>query len=446
MRKKRITQVSIFDLFSEHEIGKELKGMSEQLDQHRVILDWVAKDLRRNDVKDTGRAGLPAESVLRCAILKQYRQLSYEELAFYLSDSVSFQAFARIPAHTFPKKSTLQNTISRIQDGTWERINKRLLKQAKQANVELGKKVRIDSTVTESMIHAPTDSSLLWDSVRVMVRLLKQLQEMDGAPTIAFCNHQRVAKKRARAINYTRGKEKKAKLYADLLSVTEKTLGYLEHAQCISTATPALEWEFWNASVNHYAPLIKRIIEQTQRRIVEGENVPAEEKLFSLFEEHTDIIIKGSREIQYGHKLNLSTGRSGLILDMVIEQGNPADTDRLMPMINRHIKHYGKAPRQLAVDGGYASTENLAQAKASGIEDIAFHKKRGLKVEDMVKSTWVYRQLRNFRAGIEAGISCLKRAYGLSRCTWKGLKHFKSYVWSSVVSHNLALLVRLAPA
>jgi len=339
----------------------------------------------------------------------------------------------------------LQKTISRIKDSTWERINQRLLNQATQEKVEMGKKVRIDSTVTESMIHAPTDSSLLFDCVRVMVRLLKQLREMGDAPAIDYCNHQRVAKKRARAIIYTRGQDKKATLYADLLKVTEKTIGYLEQAQHLSAATPALEWEYWNASVNHYKPLITRIIDQTRRRIVDKETVPATEKLFSIFEEHMDIIIKGSRDIQYGHKLNLSTGKSGMILVVVIEDGNPADSERLLPMINRHIKNYGNAPRQLAVDGGYASLKNLEDAKATGIEDVAFHKKCGLKVEDMVRSTWVYRQLRNFRAGVEAGISCLKRAYGLSRCTWKGLEHFKSYVWSSVVSHNLALLARLAP-
>ncbi len=446
MRKKRSSQISIFDMFSEHEIGKELKAMSARLDQNRVILNWVAKDLCLPDTTDTGRQGLSAESVLRCVLLKQYRQLSYKELAFYLSDSASFQAFARLPAHVFPKKSALQQTISRLQDSTWERINKRLLRQARQEKVEWGNKVRIDSTVTESMIHAPTDSSLLGDCMRVMGRLLIQRQEMAGAPAIAFHNHQRLAKKRVRAIVYTRGEEKKVKLYEDLLSVTQKTLGYLEQAQCVPLAIPTLEWEGWNAGVNHYKALIKRIIDQTQRRVLAGEQVPAEEKLFSIFETHTDIIVKGARDIQYGHKLNLSTGTSGLILDVVIEPGNPADADRLMPMIKRHIKQYGDAPRQLAVDGGYASQANLDAARASGIEDVAFHKKRGLTIEAMVKSTWVYRQLRNFRAGVEAGISCLKRAYGLSRCTWKGLGHFNAYVWSSVVSHNLALLARLTSA
>ena len=102
--------------------------------------------------------------------------------------------------------------------------------------------------------------------------------------------------------------------------------------------------------------------------------------------------------------------------------------------------------RQMAADGGYASGENLREAKALQVEDVVFHKKRGLKVEEMAKSPWVYRKLRNFRAGIEAGISCMKRAYGLGRCTWKGLAHFKAYVWSAVVAHNLALFGRLKPA
>lgn len=168
--------------------------------------------------------------------------------------------------------------------------------------------------------------------------------------------------------------------------------------------------------------------------------------MVSLFEEHTDIIVKGNREVQYGHKLNLSSGKSGLVLDVVIETGNPADTDRFVPMLERHIELYGKAPRQMAADGGYASQENLAQAKALGVKDVAFHKKRGLEVEAMTQSKWVYRKLRNFRAGIESGISWLKRAYGLGRCTWKGLIHFEAYVWSGVVAHNLALLGRLSPS
>jgi IS5 family transposase len=189
--------------------------------------------------------------------------------------------------------------------------------------------------------------------------------------------------------------------------------------------------------------LIERVITQTERRVFAGEAVPAGEKLVSLFEPHADIIVKGGRDVHYGHKLNLATGRSGLILDVVVEAGNPADVERFLPMLERHIALRGTPPRQTASDGGYASLDNLRQAKALGVDDVAFHKKRGLTIEAMVKSRWVYRKLRNFRAGIEANISCLKRAFGLARCTWRGLAHFKAYVWSSVVAYNLVLVARL---
>jgi IS5 family transposase len=155
--------------------------------------------------------------------------------------------------------------------------------------------------------------------------------------------------------------------------------------------------------------------------------------------------MRKGREVAYGHKLNLTTGRSGLILDVVIEAGNPADSERLLPMLECHIAFYGQAPRQAAADGSFASRDNLRQAKAQGVRDMAFHKRGGLRIEDMVRSRWVYRKLRNFRAGIEADISCLKRAYGLARCTWRGLGHFRAYVWSAVVAYNLALLTRLKP-
>jgi transposase, IS5 family len=201
----------------------------------------------------------------------------------------------------------------------------------------------------------------------------------------------------------------------------------------------------WCAQVGHYLPLIARVLDQSERRVLHGQAVPAREKLVSLFEPHADIIVKGARDVQYGHKLNLVTGKSGLILDLVIETGNPAGAERFLPMLDRHIARCGTPPRQMAADGSYASRDNLDQAKARGVTDVAFHKKRGLTVADMAKSAWVYRRLRNFRAGIEASISCFKRAYGGGRCVWRGLDHFKAYLWSAVVAHNLVVLARLKP-
>ena len=448
MRKKRTIQTSIFHLFADYEIGHELKTMSDGLDTHPKVLDWVEADLQPIPVTGRGRQGLPVESVLRCAILKQYRQVSYDELAFYLIDSYSFQAFARLPQTILPKKAVLQQTISRISEATWEKINHVLLGHAQTDGLERGQVIRIDSTATDATIHEPSDSGLLWDSVRVLVRLFDQAQAIEGVPALPYRNHQRRAKKRMRAIRYTRGQDKKATLYKDLVQVTRMSLGYIDpvsEALAASSIDPA-QCALWSTEVNHYRGLIEQVIDQTVRRVFQDEKVPAQAKLFSLFEAHTDIIVKGSRDIQYGHKLNLMTGQSGLVLDVVIEDGNPADTERFIPMLDRHIQHYGKAPRQVAADGGYASTANLEKAQKKGVKDVAFHKKKGLKIEDMTQSDWIYRKLRNFRAGIEAGISYLKRSFGLGRCSWQGLAHFKAYVWASVVTHNLVTFARLKPA
>src|SRR5215216_865205 len=242
MRQERTVQMSIFDVFAEHEIGRELKAMSQWLDAHRELLTLVAGDLRRKGMKETGRQGLPAEAVLRCGLLKQYRQLSYEELAFHLEDSASFRAFARLPWSWSPKKSVLHKTISAIRAETWEAINRMLLTSARQEKIEDGSVVRLDSTVTAALMHEPSDSSLLWDAVRVMVRLLKQAQAWMGEVARAWRDHRRAAKRRWRAIEFTRGRPKRVPLYRDLIVITRKTLAYLRGAaaRLAGTSSPAV--------------------------------------------------------------------------------------------------------------------------------------------------------------------------------------------------------------
>jgi len=442
MRQERTVQATIFEVFAQHEIGCELKAMSQWLDGQSALVRRVAGDLRRQGVRETGRRGLPAESVLRCALLKQQRQLSYEELAFHLEDSASFRAFARLPLAWSPKKSVLHKTIGAIGAETWEAVNRTLLASAKQERLESGATVRLDSTVSAALMHEPSDSTLLCDGVRVMTRLLRRADALPGALAIAWRDRRRLAKKRARAIEYSRGQNKKRRLYRELIAAVQASRAELQAAAAGLAEVPGTAAERWRVEVDHYLPLIARIIGQSERRVLNGEAVPAGEKLVSLFEPHADIILKGGRQVQYGHKLNLVTGKSGLILDVVVEIGNPADAERFLPMLDRHIARTGAPPRQTAADGGYASRANLAAAKARGVTDVAFHKKSGIAIADMVKSPWVYRRLRNFRAGIEAGISCFKRVYGAARCTWRGLDHFKAYIWSAVVAHNLVLFAR----
>jgi transposase, IS5 family len=231
MRQQRTVQASLFDGFAGHEIGRQLKAMSLWIDAHPELVGRVAADLRRDDAKDTGRQGLTAESVLRCALLKQHRQLSYEELAFHLEDSASFRAFARLTVSAAPKKSGLHGTISAIRAETWEAINRVVIESARREKVEPGDVIRVDSTVTAALMHEPSDSSLLWDAVRVMARLLKAAQVLAGDGKIVWRDQRRAAKKRAYAIQYTRGRPGRVPHYRALIKITRAMLADLEAAQ-----------------------------------------------------------------------------------------------------------------------------------------------------------------------------------------------------------------------
>lgn len=438
MRKKSHQQSTIFDILPDHRWAQEYQAISNLLDQHPRILQWVADDLGLDRVKPTGRNGLSAESILRAAIIKQQFQLSYNELVFQLADSMTLTAFCRLGGRQ-PSKSVLQAGIARIRAETWEKINRALLVSAAGEGIETGRVVRTDATPIESDIHKPTDSGLLWDAVRVMARMMERVR--NTFPKLAFANRTRAAKKRAFRLQFASKKVDKVRQYRDLLRYTLETVDYMENAVAL-LASAGPDWAPWCAEAERIVEMVKKVVSQTKRRVLHGERVPVDEKLFSLFEDHTDIVVKGRQDVTFGHKINLTTGKSGLVLDLVVEEGNPADVDRAVVMIERQTGIYGRAPRQCAFDGAYASRANLERIKALGVKDVMFQKKRGLKVEEMAKSPWVYRRLRNFRAGVESAISCLKRAYGWTRCTWKGLAHFKAYTWASAVAYNLTTLGR----
>jgi len=424
--------------------------MSSVLDAIPEAAELVGADLaRRGDQQiDTskGREGMTAEQVLRAFVVKQMNGYSYEELAFHLADSSTYRSFCRFGiADKPPTKSRLQKNIKRVQAETWEAINRKLVLHAAVKGVETGRKVRIDATVVESNIHAPTDSSLLRDGVRVLVRLQEEAREDFG---LTFNDHSRRAKRRALAILNARSDEQRLPLYRDLLRVTHKTVKSAERiADELDQAEPPdirglLRAGSLAQQLRHYVELTKRVISQTQRRVLQGQSVPAVEKLVSIFEPHADIIIKDRRETLYGHKIYLTAGASGLVTDVVIENGNPADVTLAVKMVERQQELYGRAPRQASFDGSFTSRDNLATLKGLGVEDVAFSKARGLSITEMVKSSWVYRRLRDFRAGVEGVISFLKRVFGLDCCTWSGLASFKSYVCGSVLACNLLLVAR----
>ena len=445
MRRSVQPQISLVHAGVNHIHAAELLAISIILDAHPEIIEMVLADIVPEGVDpEKGRRGMTAEQVVRALIVKQMNGFSYEQLAFHLIDSRTYSSFCRIGiGDDPPSKSALNANIKMIRPETLEAINRILVTHAIEAGIERGDKVRVDSTVTESNIHHPTDSSLLWDCVRVLSRHMHRASEM---VTFDFEDHTRRAKSRAMEILNAKTKKEMLGPYKDLLMVTLMVIEDAERAldalrSCVD-GDGRLLFESNVETLHEHIEMAFWVVEQTARRVMRNERVPSDEKIVSIFEPHADIIVKDRRDTYYGHKLFLTAGASNLVLDCVIERGNPADSSKATEMIKRLEPVIGKVPRQASYDGGFASGDNLAAIKALGVEDVAFAKRRSIEISDMVKSSWVYRKLRNFRAGIEGIISFLKRSFGMTRCTWRGYESFKSYVWSSIISANLLVIAR----
>ena len=452
MRRMILQQPSIVESPVNHQHTAELRKIDEILRSLPRIAELIHTDLVRG-LRDpyTGRRGnLTADQVFRALHIKQMNGFSYEELAFHLADSNTYRAFCGIGfTDKVPKSSALQRDIKKIRPETLEQIHLLILGKAKDENIEKGRKVRIDCTVVETNIHHPTDSSILYDCVRVLARIMKDARE-NFEVDFTFVNHRRRAKKRALEILHAKNKKKRIKPYRALLHITELTVEYAEEAaRILSTARKKSNApDLFGArlvlaqELSHYAGLAKKVISQTERRVVKDETVPATEKVLSIFEPHTDIIKKDRRDTCYGHKVVLTGGGSGLFTDMVVLDGNPADSNLAVDMVQRQNEIYNRFPLKAAFDGGFASKDNLKQIKKLGVRDVTFRKKRGLKISEMAKSTWVYKRMCDFRAGIEGMISFLKRCFGLRRCNWHGYESFKSYAWASILTANLLLMAR----
>jgi len=446
MREKSKKQLPLMNRTPDHPQARELECISRILDEEPTIVDLVHQDLCRDrELQDTGACGMSAEQVLRAAIVKQMFGFSYELLPFHLADSISLRAFCRTGiADKCFKKSAIAKNIKRISAATLEQINRVLIVHGKEEKVEKGRQAPFDCTVVESNIHPPTDSTLLFDSVRVLARILDGMRQR--GVQVYFTDHGRRAKRRLLAVQYAKKEKQRTAAYRDLLKLAGRTVGYASAAIPLAKGLPGLEGIGFCAELERYIDLARKVIAQTERRVLKGESVPAADKIVSIFEPHTDIIVKDRRETYYGHKVCLCVGASNLITDCVITDGNPADTELTLTMLDRQYEIYGRYPLKVALDGGFASKANLAAAKARQIKDVCFAKKRGLEVEQMCRSQWVYNRLRRFRAGVESIISWIKRCLGFDRCTWKGQRSFASYVWLSTVTANLITLARAKAA
>ena len=444
MRRRLTAQRSIFENYAEHEIGYRLKALSDILDNQYQpeILSLVEKDLRQTPAKNTGRCGMSVETVLRCLLLKQELQVSYEQLAFLLSDSITFSTFARLDG-LMPKRSGLQTNIRRISSETLEKINLILMKHWVDIGALSCKQLRIDATVTETNIAPPSDSQLLSDSIRVLSRLFSKSRDQTGVK-IRFTD-KRAASKSLTFRIFNAKKPVKEALYPDLIKMAHLVNRQADNAisKVDVNGEKNLKTMKWIEKVQHYQQLMCKVIDQTQRRIFDGEKVPATEKIFSIFEEHTDIIIKGERGVHYGHKINLCTTKGGFVTHLTIEEGNPKDSSLYLPVLSYHQDNFNIVPEDVVCDGCYASHDNAHEAQKMGVKRTVFSKPLGLTLHQMGVKKKTFDRLKNFRAGIEGNISELKRRFGLSRSTWKNHDGFKSFVWSSVLMYNLTHMARV---
>lgn len=442
MRRFREVQLSLRPQWGAHQHSRELAGVARILEELPGLGGMVQRDLLDGRCSRVGRPGLDGDQVLRIAVLKQIHGLSYRELEFHLQDSNAFRAFVGLGFDEKPSFRTLQDNVKRIRPETWEEIHRSLVGFARDEGIERGDKIRGDTTVVDANIHEPTDSALLWDCVRVATRLMKRMARIQPSLRRAFRDHTRRAKRRAYEIKFSGRRKDRTRGYRDLIRVSEAVRVQAQRVLGRAGTTASVPMRDLTSQLEEVLRRLEQVLDQTTRRVIYGEKVPSSEKIVSIFEPHADILVKGNRETRYGHKVCLSGGRSSMIVDCVVEEGNPPDSTLVERTLERHIALFGRAPRQACFDGGFASKPNVQRAKELGVEDIAFHRKGGLEISEMARSAWVFRRLRDFRSGIEGCISTLKRAFQMDRCTWRGFESFRAYVWSCVTSFNLIVLAR----
>jgi IS5 family transposase len=426
---------------------EELKAIDAILNANPRITALVTADLNRHVKSKSGtNAKLTGEMVLRLAVLKQLKNLPYRELEATVDQTPALRQFTRCYGDV-PVFTTIERAIKQIRPETWTAINEVLVEYAIEKKVETGRTLRTDTTVIETDIAHPVDARLLADTVRVLTRLMERAREACPLTAFRFANRTRRSKRRAYQIVMAKGKgaaERRERWYRDLLKVTAEVLAMARH--CAEVLRPLaaeghLEAMALLTEIDLYLGRGEQARSQCERRVVNGEKVPASEKIVSIFEEHTDIICRGKTQspTEFGHKALFTTGRSGLITHYAVVRGNPGDDTLVAALLEDHKKRFGAAPEALTGDRRFHHAE--AVARAAGVEKIALPKPgaRNALRRALEKTRW-FRRLLRFRAGIEGVLSTLLRAFGLTRCLWKSWPSFQSYIGLGVVAYNLRCL------
>lgn len=410
---------------------------------------------RRKKTLYTGRNSTPVEVILRMLVIKRLYNWSYEETERMVSDSLVLREFCRIYLNRVPDDTTLLRAANEIGAETLETFNQRIMHIAQAAKLTGGQKLRTDGTVVESHIHAPSDNQQLADSVRVLERITQRGKQRLGqlSQQVVEASQQVVqtAKQKSRQIGETlrkgtaQAKEVGRQAYEELLQLTEQSVEQAQQTAAELRQHPDRQAHRLVETLETFVPRAQQVIQQTRRRILQGESIPASEKLVSIFEAHADIIKrnKANKPVEYGHKVWLDEVEGGLISHYRVLEGNPSDTEQWLPSIDAHIDLFDHPPTQASADRGVHSPDNEREAKQRGVAQVILPKP-GYRSEerlDYEHQDW-FASGRKWHAGVEGRISVLKRAHGLGRCRNHGWEGFKTWVGWGVVAGNLAVIGR----
>jgi IS5 family transposase len=439
----------------------QLQAITDFLDDHKELVEWVRRDLVRGLKKPgSGRRGLTPQQILRALILMRVKNWDYRELRERIADGLTLRQFADFYCDRVPKHDAFGRGFNRLTPETLKAINDLVVQAAVDLGLEDGAKLRVDTTVVQTDIHHPTDNTLLWDVVRVVTRLVGRLAKaMERRRIKGFCDRTRAARRRMLAIQRmttTQRHHHQTGKYRELIGIAEEVV---ESARRVLEKTSKTRGQDMFADmvigetskeIEHFCGLGGRVIDQARRRVLDGEQVPTAEKIYSIFEPHTDLIKRGKvrTPIEFGHKVFLAESAQGLITQYEVLKGNPSDEVHVVPSLDRHTQTFGRVPELYGSDRGFFSEKNVASCAQQGVTVVCIPQRGGKKApeREAYEKSADFKAGQRFRAGIEGRISVLFRGRGMKRCLAEGHERFELLVAAAVLANNLmniaALLTR----
>jgi len=433
------------------EYREKYEGIGQILEVNPKILDIAHRDFSRVlSQSEYGRGGYTSEQILRSIIVMFIEMESYRDTVILVENSEFLRNFIKLGNKVMMDFTFLCKAFTALSEATWKAINGALSGYAIEEEKITAEKLRLDTTAYETNIHHPTDSSLLWDSYRTSARLMKEAGDEMRQIGLAHRFHTKKVRKLALYISRNSGKKEKGvqrkikSTYGKLIERVKWIVSVGEVAEKLLSGGN-LRAMAVAGELKRYLPIEKKIISQAERRVIMGEQVPSTEKVYSLFEEHTELIKRGKagKPIEFGHKVLLAETGEKFIIHYETMPQQKADTELIKESLTVYDKVFGCGPVVLAGDKGFYESREQIRGLSKKIETVSICKKgRRTAEEDQRESTEEFKAGQRFRAGIEGTISVLKRAFKLSKCLFKGFKNFASSVGCAVFCHNLVMLAR----